>query len=83
MLLENKTNFTSDEIPATAPRDVFVAVDSSDAGATAEIHLKRPDGVFRTYPDLIVPANTISLLTIPPSDWKIVITGGPATVELW
>ena len=82
MLIENRTNFTSEVIPATGAREVFVAVDTLDASATVEIHLKRPDGVFRTYPSMIVKANELALLVIPPSEWKVVIKGTNVTVEL-
>ncbi len=79
MLYKDKTDFSTNVIQNKTMRDISVAVDGE---GQAEVHLCREDGVWRTYPALAVPAGEISILTIPPVNWKLVIVGGPATVEV-
>lgn len=81
MLIKDQSNFTSEEIPLRdfGLRDVFVGV--TGPGPVA-IQVKGEDGTFRAYPEATLNGPVAAILTLPQGAFRVVISGGPTTVQV-
>lgn len=84
MIEVNRTGpFQSDVIPVTAASfpNLFVAVSDLQEG---EVTLSREceDGVYRSYRETTFSYDGARLLSLPPGNYRLNISVGPATVEV-
>lgn len=81
MIFENESSFTS---PAYINKfedlaEVYLAVDGPGPVA---IEQEGEDGVWRAFPETTFDGPTAQIVTIKRGRWRVVISGGPTTVEV-
>lgn len=81
MIFKDKTDFISDPIPVLY-QPVFDAYVMVDGPGPAAIELKGEDGVWRSYPETEFDGPAAVQLTLPRGEFRVVISGGPTTVEV-
>lgn len=81
MLFENQTSFTSDAFINRLEdmTDLYLAVDGPGPVA---IEQEGEDGVWRAFPETTFDGPTAQIVTIKRGRWRVVISGGPTTVEV-
>lgn len=81
MLFKDQTNFTSEPINFRdqGMKDIFVGV--TGPGPVA-LELQCDDGVWRSYPETRFSAEAARIVSLPMGLWRVVISGGPTTVQV-
>ena len=76
----NQTNFTSSPIQLSSERPEI----SLFVFGPGPVSIERlcEDAVWRAYPELQFTGSTARVLTLRNATYRVVITGGPTTVEL-
>lgn len=85
MIFVNKTNFTSDPFTSFAVekgrvgRELYLTI--AGPGPVA-IEMLQGDGVWRSFPESKFTGPAARILEVGPVQIRVVITGGPTTVEV-
>lgn len=80
MIFKDKTAFTSDPIRLVGSVSRFM-VYVTGPGPVA-IERQGEDGTWRSYPETTYTKATAQVVTLPRGRYRVVITGGPTTVEI-
>ena len=81
MLFLNKTNFTSE--PINNNKEVIVEKYLIiDGPGPVSIEQLGSDDVWRTVPELVFEESQAQIFSIKRGYWRVVISGGPTTVEI-
>lgn len=81
MIYPDKTVFTSDPFSIELCPRAEVMVTVFGPGPVA-IEVLQDDDVWRQFPELTFKGSTAQILTLFPGEYRVVITGGPTTVEV-
>jgi len=80
MIFKNQTSFTSLDLgPAF---DGTLQVHITGPGPVA-IEFKGEDGIYRSFPESTFEGPKAVLVNVPPVFYRVKITGGPTTVEVF
>lgn len=81
MLIVNQTSFTSDPVPVSVNGLLDLHISITGPGPVA-IEQKDEGGTYRSYPETTFTGPAAKVLTIGRGDWRVVISGGPTTVQV-
>lgn len=81
MIYPDKTDFTSDPFAIEMQPRLEVMVTVTGPGPVA-IEMLQQDSVWRSFPETTFGGSTAQILTLLRGKYRVVISGGPTTVEV-